>query len=414
MPRRPVRFVHSAEFRLDWPFQGLREFPEAWRDALLDAPYQAAERVFDVALAERVDFVLLCGGLLDPNETGPRGPLFLADQFRRLAQHHIPVYWVAGAAEMSEPWSLADRLPANVTVLGTIKPDVAVLERDGGPVVRLVGQALKRRMKPRLADFRGEPGDPPTIAALYGQVEREALSERDVVYWALGGQSSRRNLVTSPRVAHDPGSPQARELNDSGPHGCTIVDLDGDAVAEQRFVPTDVIRMERARLIVTAATQLTDLQSRIREAARELLATAQGRTLLVDWQVLGHGPLWHQLRRGEQVDELVAWLRSEFGKGSAPLWTAGLRAEWEGLVPSEWSEEEGLRGDYLRQAREWETRQARDGELPALFDVASLVPRTHEDWGRLVALETRDEQQRILRQAAALGAELLSPEGTQP
>ena len=50
MPNRPFRFLHASDFRLDAVPRGLTEVPDHLRDTLLDAPFQAAKRVFDTAL----------------------------------------------------------------------------------------------------------------------------------------------------------------------------------------------------------------------------------------------------------------------------------------------------------------------------------------------------------------------------
>src|SRR5437773_10297684 len=94
--RRAFSFVHASDLHLELPPHGLSEIPEHLRDSLLEAPYRAAERVFDLALSEKADFVVLSGEVLDASQTGPRGPCFLAKQFQRLRDREIAVYWVSG------------------------------------------------------------------------------------------------------------------------------------------------------------------------------------------------------------------------------------------------------------------------------------------------------------------------------
>ncbi len=64
MSDRSFRFLHASDFRLDAVPRGLTEVPDHLRDTLLDAPYTAARRVFDAAVAERVAFVVLAGNIL--------------------------------------------------------------------------------------------------------------------------------------------------------------------------------------------------------------------------------------------------------------------------------------------------------------------------------------------------------------
>ncbi len=51
--QQPFRFIHSSDFHLERPPRGLTEVPEHLRGAFVDAPYRAAERVFDAAIKER-------------------------------------------------------------------------------------------------------------------------------------------------------------------------------------------------------------------------------------------------------------------------------------------------------------------------------------------------------------------------
>src|SRR5215204_2447145 len=88
------RFLHAADLRLELPVVGLDEVPAHLLDALLNAPYDAARRVFDAAIKERVDFVILSGNVVNPLRCGPRGIAFLLEQFHRLAEAEINVYWV--------------------------------------------------------------------------------------------------------------------------------------------------------------------------------------------------------------------------------------------------------------------------------------------------------------------------------
>ena len=76
---------------------------------MLNAPYNAAHSVFDAALTERVAFVILAGNILQADLTGPRGTAFLIEQFQRLAEAGIAVYWAGG--ECDPPKGLANGFP---------------------------------------------------------------------------------------------------------------------------------------------------------------------------------------------------------------------------------------------------------------------------------------------------------------
>ena len=79
------RFIHASDFHLEAPVYGLAEAPEPLREVLLEAPYRAANNVFDAALRHEVDFLVLAGDVVAPEAAGPRALIFLRDQFALLA-----------------------------------------------------------------------------------------------------------------------------------------------------------------------------------------------------------------------------------------------------------------------------------------------------------------------------------------
>lgn len=89
----------------------------------LSAAWQSAERVFDLAINQSVDFVLLTGDVLQPNLTGTRGLVFLVEQFRRLHEKGIAVYWKL--ERPIEAWMLPDfSFPENVFLFPATEPHI--------------------------------------------------------------------------------------------------------------------------------------------------------------------------------------------------------------------------------------------------------------------------------------------------
>src|SRR2546423_13719231 len=96
--RRAFSFVHASDLHLEMPPHGLAEIPEHLRDNLLEAPYRAAERVFDLALSERADFLVLAGDALGGAFTRAPGAGVFTKAFQRRRARAGDVYWVAGPA----------------------------------------------------------------------------------------------------------------------------------------------------------------------------------------------------------------------------------------------------------------------------------------------------------------------------
>ena len=175
MSNRPLRFIHAADFHLEQPPSGIAAVPDALRELFLESAWLAAEKVFEVVLSEEAEFLVLCGDLLSPLKTGPRGPLFLSEQFERLAQRAIPVYWAAGRVDPPELWPSAVPLPKNVHVFPVGRPEAINYDRDGVPAVRLVGASRLRGRKMCASEFEPDPAGLFTIAAVHGSVASESL-----------------------------------------------------------------------------------------------------------------------------------------------------------------------------------------------------------------------------------------------
>jgi DNA repair exonuclease SbcCD nuclease subunit len=60
-----VKFLHAADLHLDSPLRGLTRHEEAPIDALRGATREAFNNLVELAIEEKVDFVLLVGDLYD-------------------------------------------------------------------------------------------------------------------------------------------------------------------------------------------------------------------------------------------------------------------------------------------------------------------------------------------------------------
>ena len=283
MSHRPFRFVHASDFHLEMPLQGVAEVPDHLREALLDAAYTAAERVFDAVLAEEAEFLVLSGDILHPPQTGPRGPLFLSEQFARLAQRQIPVYWASGGVDPPEAW------PAVIPLARQCASDVP------RPGCRTGSSARRRAVGPAAAG-RPRRQSHDAARAIFTPTRPGCIRRRSawngrnggpgtpgIDYWALGGRHDRSTLFSAPQVAHYAGSPQGRRPDEAGVHGCTLVQVDENRQSRTILVPTDAIRWLSERVVVEVTTSRSELESLLRQRMQTLLETTPKLGLMVSW-----------------------------------------------------------------------------------------------------------------------------------
>ena len=98
--------------------------------------------MFDAALTAEVDFVLLTGNLCDPHRAGPRGLVFLAEQFSRLAERGIAIYWAAGSTDGRREWPAQVKWPGGVHVFAPHRVEHLTHHRDGKPICQIAGRSV--------------------------------------------------------------------------------------------------------------------------------------------------------------------------------------------------------------------------------------------------------------------------------
>lgn len=396
------RFLHAGDLHLERVAGGLAEVPDRLRGPLTDAAYRAAERVFDAAVKHRVDFVLLAGDVIDPPAAGARGIVFLNEQFAKLAEAGIRVYWAGSLADDFERWTDAWPLADNLHRFATDRVERLTHYRAGEPLVEIAGASRLRDGRVHWDEFHADT-ELFSIAVAHSEVEADRLAQRTIGYWALGGEHARRTLLGGTVTAHYCGTPQGRSPHETGPHGCTLVQVDDTRRVRTTFIPTDAIRYCDERLVVDESAPRESLLPLFEERLSELLIDPFGPDLLVHWRISADERVTRELRSGKSA-ELLTHLRATHGAKNPAAWSATIDAG-ASVVPAERFDEETLLGEYLRSTKHYHEHAEEPLRLEAFLAECHLA-------GSLSSLaELRDlaERKRVLAEVAALGFELLSP-----
>ncbi len=401
-----TRFLHASDFHLEQPLYGLPAIPDHLRELALEAPYLAATKVFDNALLEHVDFLLLSGDIVDPLHAGPRALAFLLEQFQRLAERGIQVYWAGGRLDTPESWPTTVPLPSNVHLFGTGKLEDRHQIRDEQSQATVLGISWSDRLRIHPSEFRADASERFKVAVIYGEFDSASLIRQNIQYWALGGEHQRKTLFSTPYAAHYPGTPQGRCGDEPGPHGCTLVSVDPDGRVRLQAIPTDVIRWHDERLVISESLNKADLQRLLRDRMQALVAEVGDRALLVRWRLEASGRLAGTLRHSGLADDLASELRTEYGHRRYPAWTVAVDLEPPASLPVEWYEEDSILGDFLRSVREHEQGQAEPLRLAAYLSAEQAAG----SYGRALEISNPAVRARLMRQAAVLGVDMLRGE----
>jgi DNA repair exonuclease SbcCD nuclease subunit len=301
-------------------------------------------------------------------------------------------------------------LPETVKLLSKGAIQELTHRRNDQPVAAIFGTSSPDGGTLDLSEFRVEPSNRFTIALAYGRADASSLAaHKQIDYWALGGVHQTKTLFQSPQTACYPGSPQGRTRDETGVHGCLLVQADRQRKVQAKFIPTDAIRWQSEVLALPENTHRNDLQRHLRGRMQRIGAEANGVAVLVDWRIQTDGMLGSQLRSGLDR-ELADWMRTEFGRAQPAVWTTEVKVETAAALPEEAFEEDTILGDFLRAVREHQ----QDEKLP--LNLAAYLPEQGRNRTLAAILDSADHSTRgeLLAEAAVLGAELLRGEEVLP
>lgn len=278
-----MRFIHAADLHIDSPLRGLNRFEGAPLERLRGATRRAMERLVDLAVDERVDFVVLAGDLYDRDWQDFHTGLFVREQMVRLARAGIQVFIVQGNHDAQGVISRQLPWPDNVKVFSsrtaeTVKLDALRVAIHGHSfpdrevpedLVPLYPMAVNGYFNIGVlhTSLTGAEGHD-----TYAPTSLSTLCSKGYDYWALGHVHARQVVSESPRVVY-PGNLQGRHARETGPKGCELVSVDGDQV-DATFVPLDVVRWHQIEVSLNTTHNLDDVPALVGKALQEAVSGA--------------------------------------------------------------------------------------------------------------------------------------------
>jgi DNA repair exonuclease SbcCD nuclease subunit len=294
------RFLHAADLHLDSPLRGLDADATAPAQRIRQASRDALDRLVQLALAERVDFVLVAGDLYDGDWPDFRTGQALVAAFARLTRAGIRVVAIRGNHDAASVLTRSLRLPEGARLLNHLRPETLELEELG---VSIHGQSFADRAAveniargyPAPEGRRFNIGLLHTSAAghqaheTYAPCTVEQLARHGYDYWALGHVHERAVLHRGPWIVF-PGNLQGRHINEPGAKGASLVTVRAGQVAEVVHHALDSVRWQRLSVDCTGAPGLPTVLDRAREAMAAALDRAEGRLLVLRLELEGPCP----------------------------------------------------------------------------------------------------------------------------
>lgn len=418
---RSFRFIHAADLHLDSPFRGLAGLPEKLRERVKEASFTALRRLTNLAVREKVDFVVFSGDIYDVKDRSLRAQLRFRQALETLAGHGIPAFVIHGNHDpLHDGYRAKLTWPDGVKVFGSEDVESEVIRAaDGEALARVSGisfakAAVTENLTP---GYRAWGDGLYHIGLLHTNVDGDAkhdnyapcrlgdLLGRGVDYWALGHIHTRRVLREKPWVVY-PGNVQGRHVRESGPRGCYLVDVSTAGETGLTFHALDDVRWQEAEASIDGLETEQQLMEALEETVWAAVDTAEGRAVILRLKLTGRGPMHTVLRRSGMLGELGSALKEHMSAGEQMVWVESVEDRTGAPIDrSELEGRPGFLGDLLRLADE---AGAASQQL-ADFAADALAPLAAQP--RLAALlaEAGDEElAEWLREAQELAIDMLA------
>ncbi|WP_405110791.1 DNA repair exonuclease [Paenibacillus sp. FSL K6-1217] len=424
----PFRFLHAADLHLDSRFAGLSHLPQGIRSYLRESTFAALGRLVGVAVAQRVDFVVISGDVYDVSDASLQGQLRFREALEELGRHGIQVFLIHGNHDPLDGPRLSAAPPEHVTVFGGSEPErVTVRRRSDGAeiaVVSGISYPTSKVTENTALRFSRQPGSSLFhIGLLHGNVDgdlqhetyspctRKDLIGRGYDYWALGHIHKRSTLHAHPPIVY-PGNIQGRSIKETGPKGCYTVDVSAEGAAVLRFHELDYVRWQVREISIEGLADEAEWTRAVENAVEDIREETPQMMSVVRFRLTGRGDIHKVLAEKGAADDLLTELqrresvRAERKEYAGLVWTEGFSIETGLAVDRELLLlEDSFLGEMLRLAGHSAGDAAGLDELVA----AALRPlMENQELRRLLLSVGPEEKQEWLRSAAELGITLLS------
>jgi exonuclease SbcD len=318
------RFVHAADLHLDSPFAGLAQVHSQLREALVSATFESLRRLVDLCLSSRAEFFLLAGDLFDGPRLSLKAHMRLRQELARLAAAGVETFIVWGNHDYLATSGLSLDWPPGVVVFPAEEVTGCEVQRQGTTLARIFGVSHGNTAeRENLARRFPSPAPGPfTIGLLHANLDKSAGHEdyapcslADLVRpgfddWALGhihAPGVRR--PAQPAVVYA-GNPQGRHINEAGPRGCYLVEVDGHEV-QLHFQETATISWEAREAEVSGFSHLTQVAAHLSTVVEEARPQGAAQGLILRLTLTGRGPVHRELRLPGNLADLLDEVRQQ-------------------------------------------------------------------------------------------------------
>ncbi|GEL78801.1 metallophosphoesterase family protein [Tenuibacillus multivorans] len=288
---KSIRFLHAADLHLDSPYKGMKNLPNSIFKDIKESTLMAFNRLINLAIDQRVDFVLFVGDLFDQYSASIKSRMVLKHGLEKLKEHNIQVYISFGNHDyrMQEKADLS--FPSNTFVFTSQSVSHFVCEKHGKPLAQISGFSYEERdvTEKMVGQYDAKDNSLYHIAMLHGSLQSNNdhdtyapfllndLKGKQVDYWALGHIHQRQIILDRPYAVY-PGNIQGRHIKETGKKGCYIVDLSPHQT-QLSFFPLQEVMFLQKELELEGVNTIDDFLHAL-EQYKDLLKTEHEKIFL--------------------------------------------------------------------------------------------------------------------------------------
>ncbi|PWG01053.1 metallophosphoesterase family protein [Levilactobacillus bambusae] len=339
-----MKFIHAADLHLDSPFLGLAKAPTPLWNKIRQSTFQSFTKIVDLAIKERVDFILISGDLFDRDVQSVKAQGFLLSEFSRLRDQRISVIISFGNHDYLADQQLAVDYPDNVFVMPTTVT-THKLKLTTGETVAISGFSYPSRWVTTdpSADFPTREGTDWHIGMWHGEVatknqrtdhyapfDLQKLLRKRYDYWALGHIHQRQSLNTNPPICYS-GNIQGRDRSETGQKGVFLVHSEGNRLIPE-FHATALIEWKSLSINAAELGTLTDLDRTIDQWAADQTAPFKLVTVQIAHGEQLSASLKATIDSGEWLELFQESHRSQFQR--LGIWVSQIRIDEVPVSPT--------------------------------------------------------------------------------
>jgi DNA repair protein SbcD/Mre11 len=416
------KFIHAADIHLDSPLRGLSQYEGAPVDAIRLAPRRALENLIDLAIDEKVAFVLIAGDLYDGDWRDFNTGYFFVRQASRLREANIPLFLIAGNHDAASKITKELPLPDNTKFFSSIHPETQIFDNLG---VAIHGQSFAKPAVMEDLSIQYPKADLSlfnigmlhTSAGGSGTHERYApctldgLKSKGYDYWALGHIHLRETLCEKPYVAFS-GNVQGRHAKETGPKGCLLVSVDNNKNCSVEFRELDVIRWASLLIDASDESSTDSVLDKIKAELSHLVERSPDKPHAIRLELHGRTAIHEKLlSRKSQLNHDIQALGIDIGQGK--IWIEKVKFSTTALRVRESSESV----DGAIQEIESLFAQLRSSEMESILnrlDLDDLTKKLPVELQHIDGTQDKESLAAIINEAeATLLQKLLSDEADE-